>query len=285
MIGIGAKTTGRRIMRRGLTVAVGSGKGGVGKTSLVANLALSLAKTGLAVTVLDGDLGLANLDVLLGLVPKLTLEHFFREGLSLEEVAIEGPLGIRVIPAGSGIPELTQLVPDDLIRLVEGIGKLRETSDILLIDTAAGIAEGASRLWLIADHMLLVTWPEPTALVDAYAALKVLKQRRGPLHQVGIVVNGVADAAEAEIVHRRLAMASRKFLEQEVNLDGFIVRDEAVTDAARHQRAVVMTNPLCPASRCFERLALHVAALANKRMHGAVGQPWTSHSTGNELLH
>lgn len=269
--------------RRALTVAVGSGKGGVGKTSLVANLAICLAKTGLRVTVVDGDMGLANIDVLLGLVPKLTIEHFFREHVPLDEIAVEGPAGVRVVPAGSGLPELTQLGADDLLRFVEGIGRLRESADVVLIDTAAGIGEGACRLWLLADRFLLVTWPEPTALVDAYAALKVLC-RRGPQHPVGIVANGVADEDEAQAVHRRLQVAARKFLERDVALDGYVVRDEAVADAARRQRAVVLAHPLSPASRSYERLALHLAALAGGRMRGATGTPCPSLQPG-ELVH
>ena len=111
---------------RTLTLAVTSGKGGVGKTAVVANLALSLAKLGLRVTVLDADMGLANLDVLLGMVPKKTIEHFFHDGLPMSEIVEEGPLGVRVVPAGSGLPELTSLSPDELLRFVDGVRTLRE---------------------------------------------------------------------------------------------------------------------------------------------------------------
>ena len=269
---------------RALTVAVGSGKGGVGKTTLVANLAIALARLGLKVTVVDGDMGLANLDVLLGLVPRRTLEHFFREGLPLEDLAVDGPLGVRVIPAGSGLPELTQLSMDELIQFVRGLQPLRETSDVLIFDTAAGIAESSSRLWLLAERFMLVTWPEPTALVDAYAALKVLR-RRGPQQQVGLVVNGAKDADEAKRVHRRLDAAAQQFLGQGIQLDGYVVRDEAVAEAARRQKAVVLAQPLAPASRCVERLALHLAALAGGRLRGAGEQQWENACTPAELSH
>ncbi len=269
---------------RAMTMAVGSGKGGVGKTTIVANLAIALARTGLRVTVIDGDMGLANVDVMLGLVPQRTLEHFFREGVPLEDIAIEGPLGVRVVPAGSGLPELTHLSSDELLAFVKGMAPLRESSDVILLDSAAGIAENAARLWLLAERFLLVTWPEPTALVDAYAALKVLR-RRGPQQDVGLLVNGVADAAEAERVHKRLDTAARQFLGDGVAFDGHIVKDEAMADAARRQLAAVLAHPLSPASRCFERLALHVAALAGGRMRGATGQTWQKTAWPAELLH
>lgn len=274
----------RALQARALTLAVGSGKCGVGKTTLVANLAISLARTGLKVTVVDGDMGLANLDVLLGLVPQRTLEHFFREGVPLEEIAVEGPLGVRVVPAGSGLPELTQLSSEELLAFVRGLSALRESSDVILLDSAAGIADNAARLWLLADRVVLVTWPEPTALVDAYAALKVLR-RRGPQQEVGLVVNGVADAAEAERVHKRLETAARQFLGSGVMLDGHLVKDEAMADAARRQLAVVLAHPLAPVSRCFERLALHIAALAGGRMRGATGQTWEKTARPAEVLH
>ncbi len=269
---------------RGFTIAIGSGKGGVGKTTVSANLALALARQGLRVTLLDGDMGLANVDVMLGLVPEMTIEHFFTDGVPLEELAVEGPLGIRVIPAGSGLPEMSRLAPADLAALDQGLEPLRRSSDIVLMDTPAGIGDVAARLWLMADRVLLVTWPEPTALVDAYAALKVL--RRGSQQPAAaLVVNGASGREEAELVHRRLDVAARQFLGEGLPLDGFVVRDEAVTEAARRQRAVLLADPLSQASRSIERLALNVAALAAGRTRGSIGQTWARNCTPAELLH
>ncbi len=263
-------------------IAVTSGKGGVGKTSLVANTAICLARMGARVTVIDGDLGLANLDVLLGIVPRRTIEHFFREGASLAEIAVEGPEGIRVIPAGSGLPELTRLAPEAQLRFAEELLALRQDADVVLVDTAAGIADQVSRMLHVADRVLLVTWPEPAALVDAYAALKVM---RGRLREIGLVVNGAASEEEARRIHRQLEAVSRRFLGGGIPLEGWIPRDEAVREAARRQRAVVLAEPFSPASRAFERLALHLAARAAARLRGAIGERWERKARATETMH
>jgi flagellar biosynthesis protein FlhG len=255
-----------------LTLAITSGKGGVGKSTIAANVALSLSQLGLRVTLLDGDMGLANLDVLMGLLPKRTLEHFFREGVPLEEIVIDGPAGLKVVPAGSGLPELTRLGPQHLAALVAGLQRLTVRTDVLLVDTAAGIGDHVSGLFPIADRVLLVTWPEPTALVDAYAALKVIR-RRQPDQAIGLVVNGVRSADEARRVHQRLETAARQFLGTGVELDGYVLEDPAVADAARRQRPVLMAHPLCAASRSVERLALRLSALAGGRFKGATDEP------------
>ncbi len=256
-----------------LTLAVTSGKGGVGKTSVVANLAFALAKRGLRVTLLDADMSLANIDVLLGMTPSKTLEHFFTDGLRLDEIAQRGPLGVKIVPSGSGLPELTTLSQQELFRFVQGLRGLREECDVLLIDTAAGIGEQVTRMLMLADRVLLVTWPEPTALVDAYASLKVALRRR-LTREVGLVVNGAKNPEEAQKVHARLDAAAQKFLGRSLDLDGYILRDGAVVEAAKRQRAVVLSSPFSPASRCFDSLAEHIAGLVNGRLRGAMEQLW-----------
>jgi flagellar biosynthesis protein FlhG len=265
-------------------VAITSGKGGVGKTAVTANLAIALGRLGRRVTVLDADMGLANLDVALGLVPKKTLEHFFHGSIDLGEIVIEGPAGIRLIPGGSGIPELTALATGELLRFVDALARVREECDLLLIDTAAGIGDQVSRMVSLADRVLLVTWPDPTALVDAYAALKVSRRRR-PDQNVGLVVNGVENEAEASRVHARLTAAATRFLGQGVDLDGFIARDEALQSATRRQLSVVISNPLSPSSRCFERLALTLTAQLHGQAVGCVGERCASASRAEETMH
>ncbi len=273
-----------RRSRRALVLAVTSGKGGVGKTFVAANLAIALARTGLATTLLDADLSLANADVLLGLAPPRTIEHFFRERVPLTDLAIEGPGGIRLIPAGSGIPELASLPPEEMLRFVEGLRAVGERCDVLLIDTAAGIGDQVSRMLMLADRTLLVTWPEPAALVDAYAALKVAL-RRDPGQEIGLVVDGAADEDEARRVHRRLVAAASQFLGRGIDFDGFVLKDPAVADAACRQAALVIEQPLAPASRSLERLAAKVAARvrarslsgASPRWHGNAPHPGIQH--------
>jgi flagellar biosynthesis protein FlhG len=235
------------------TLAVTSGKGGVGKTNVVANLAVAMARTGRRVTVLDADFGLANLDVLLGLSPPYTIEHVFRGNRTLSEIAVAGPAGIRVIPATSGVPDLARLDARRRAKIARGIEELRQDCDLLLIDTAAGIAENVSSMLLAADRVMVVTSPDPTALVDAYAVLKVLAHR-DPHKDVGLLVNG-ADADEAARIHAQIQSACRHFLGRSVALEGHVVHDPALEEAVRQQRAMVESHPLAPASRCFEQLA------------------------------
>jgi flagellar biosynthesis protein FlhG len=267
-----------------LTLAVTSGKGGVGKTTVVANLSLALARHGLRVTVLDADLGLANLDVLLGLTPKKTIEHFFREEIPMEEIVVEGPMGMRLVPAGSGLPELTSLSQAELLRFVDGLRSLRRECDVLLIDTSAGIGDQVSRMLFLADRTLLVTWPEPTALVDAYAALKVALRHRGDA-SIGLVVNGANGAEEARRIHERLETASRKFLGRSIELEGHIVLDEAVVQASRRQQPVALSSPMAPSSRCFDQLASRIAARVEGGLRGAVEEPCAGRPRLSEVVH
>jgi flagellar biosynthesis protein FlhG len=244
--------------RHTTSLAVTSGKGGVGKTSVVANLAVALARSGRRVTVLDADFGLANLDVLLGLTPTQTIEHVFRGSHSLMEIALEGPGGIRIIPATSGVPAFARLDAGMRARVAEGIEELRRQSDVLLIDTAAGISENVSSMLLAADRVLVVTSPDPTALVDAYAVLKLLATADGD-KPASLLINGVADAAEAERVHHKLDAACQRFLHRGVPLHGHVLHDSRLEEAVRRQEAVVESDPLAPSSRCFERLARRLA--------------------------
>lgn len=264
-------------------LAVTSGKGGVGKTTVAVNLAISLSRLGWQVTVLDADMGLANLDVALGLVPPRTLEHFFLGDCELEELILPGPEGIQVIAGGSGVPELIAPPAAQLVRFASALDRLRATCDALILDTAAGIGDQVSRMITLADRVLLVTWPDPTALVDAYATLKVSRRRR-PGQAIGLVVNGVEDAAEAERVHARLSAAANRFLGQGVDLEGFIRRDEALADATRRQVSVVGSNPLSPASRCFERLALTLSARLGTGTE-RTGERCASGERAAELMH
>jgi flagellar biosynthesis protein FlhG len=178
-------------------MAITSGKGGVGKTNVVAGLAMSLAQQGQRVLVLDADFGLANIDILLGLTPTHTLEHVLRGEKVLEEILLDGPMGIKVIPASSGIQELTRLDAMAEMRLIQGLQRVAEHMDWLLIDTAAGIHDSVVKLLMAAQEILLITTPEPTSLVDAYAMVKVV-HLRDPKKPVWLLVNNCQGEVEAE---------------------------------------------------------------------------------------
>lgn len=245
--------------RRGATVLFASGKGGVGKTNVVANLAVLLAAGGKRVLAVDGDLGLANLDVLLGLTPRLTVGHFLDGSHSIEEITMEGPHGLRVIPASSGVAALTSLDAAQNARLGEALRACSASFEITLIDGPAGISSVVSRLARLSDSVVAVTCPEPTALVDAYALVKVLL-REEPLRRIGLVINNVRNALEGQRVHHQLDRIASRFLGRRLAYWGHIVRDDLLAAAVREQRPVADLYPDARSSRCLESLSLRLIA-------------------------
>jgi flagellar biosynthesis protein FlhG len=250
-------------------VAVVSGKGGVGKTNVTANLAVALARQGRRVCVLDADLGLANLDVLLGLSPTLSLRHVLRGGRRLAEVIVEGPAGVRIIPAASGAEELTALAPADRLRLLDELETLDGSLDALLVDTAAGISTNVLYFSAAAADALIVITPEPTSLTDAYALMKVLAARYGR-REFLVAVNMAAGSADAEAAYRRLARVAERFLRVRVEYQGYVPFDDAVPRAVRQQVPVVLAAPGAPASLALERLADRLLARAPSAPSGGV---------------
>jgi len=235
-------------------VAITSGKGGVGKTNVVAGLALALAQQGQRVVVMDADFGLANLDILLGLSPKYTLEHVLRGEKVIEEILLEGPMGIRIIPASSGIQELTRLDTMSELRLVQGLQRVAETADWLLIDTAAGIHDSVLKLLMAAQEVILVATPEPTSLVDAYAMVKVLHLRDA--HKLlWLLVNNGQSADEAQETVDQLQAVTERFLGKQLKVLGMIPSDPHLLQAVRQQRGVVELFPHCPSTQAFQALA------------------------------
>ena len=235
-------------------MAIASGKGGVGKTNVVAGLAMALAQMGQRVVVLDADLGLANLDILLGLEPEFTLEHVLRGEKLMEEILLDGPFGIRIIPASSGIQELTRLDASAELRLIQGLQRISATNDWLLIDTAAGIHDSVIKLLMAAQEVLLVTTPEPTALVDAYAMVKVvhLRDSQKPLW---LLVNNSQNQEEAEETIDQLQAATLRFLNRELNVLGMLPTDPFILQAVRQQRGVLDLFPHAPVSTALRAAA------------------------------
>jgi len=245
---------------RGTIITITSGKGGVGKTSVVINLALSLARLGHRVGILDADFGLGNVDVLLGMTPQHHLGDYLTGAKTLDEITIPGPLGIRIIPAGSGVRSLTALGPDQWTQLASVIRTISRDLDYLLLDTAAGISDNVVEPLLMAERVLVVTSFEPAAVVDAYALIKIAT-RAEPEKEIGLVVNGARDADEASAVFRQLDVAASRFLQRSLRYYGYIVADASVREASLGQRAVVEHAPNAPASRCFRILASRLAGL------------------------
>jgi flagellar biosynthesis protein FlhG len=243
-------------------VAVTSGKGGVGKTNVVANLAYSLCRLQRRVVILDADMGLANLDVLLGLVPKYNLQHILMGERALEEIIIEGPGGMRILPASSGIQELTELTSQQRMALLSQLESLNDRTDVLIIDTPAGISSNVMFFNTLANEIVVVVSPEPTSVTDAYAMIKVLGNRYAEKY-FNLLVNFVRDEAEGLEVYRHLSMVTERFLNLSIRYLGFIPADVQVQKAVKRQRAVAELFPTCSASRSFLNLAEKIARLAD----------------------
>lgn len=246
-------------------VAVTSGKGGVGKTNVTANLALALAQRRQRVLVLDADLGLANVDIAMGLLPRYNLAHVLRGELELEDVITIGPLGVHLIASGSGIRELANLSDAARTRLLESLAGLKSEYDWLLIDTSAGLGKNVIGFVMAADEVLVVTTPEPTALADAYSMIKVIFQER-PRARVRLVMNMVRDEAEAREVADKITVLAHRFLGASVLPLGHVVRDPRVGEAIREQTPFLLLYPGSPPARCVHALA---ATLADGRSPSA----------------
>jgi flagellar biosynthesis protein FlhG len=251
-------TRSRRPGRHTRILAVTSGKGGVGKTNVVANLAASLTEMGKRVVVLDADFGLANLDVLLGLTPRYHLGHVLFGKKTLTDIMVEGPQGIRIIPASSGLQCLAELTLEQRNYLVQSFAELEGDADYLLIDTAAGISSNVLHFLLVAPEVVVVSAPEPTAIVDAYAVIKIILAEE-PTKTIRVLINSASDEDESRDVFRQINSVVKRFLNREVIYLGHVERDPHVLQAVRNQVLVTHSYPNAPASRCFRKIAQAVA--------------------------
>jgi flagellar biosynthesis protein FlhG len=239
---------------RAVTIAVTGGKGGVGKTSVSINLAVALSRLGSRVALVDADLGLGSVDVVLGLAPVLHLGHVLAGDHEVEDVMLPGPAGIRILPASSGLRELTALSARQWQRLGQALDTVTRSVDVMVIDTAPGISENVVDLLVRSDRIVVVTSREPAAIVDAYAVIKVLT-RCEAAGEIGVLVNGASDSSDASLVFAQLRVAASRFLQRRVCDYGFVAEDPALREAVLAQRSIVDVSPHSPASRCFRLLA------------------------------
>ena len=245
------------VARRASVIAITSGKGGVGKTNVAVNLAIQLASAGKSVVLLDADLGLANADVLCNIDLPANLSHVISRRKDLNDVMVKAPGGFRLIGGASGLARMADLSDADRQRLVDAMGELETTADVILIDTGAGISPNVLAFTRAADHVLVVTTPEPTAITDAYAVIKVIS-RDNAERRVSLLVNQARNPGEARVVQERIAKVARQFLSVKLFDAGFIPADEQVSTAVRKRSPFVLAAPRCPASLAISQLAMRL---------------------------
>ncbi len=239
------------------TIAVTSGKGGVGKTNISVNLATTLARQGHGVMLFDADLGLANVDVLLGLSPKRNLSHVLDGEATLEEVLVEGPGGIHIVPASSGTQRMAVLRRAAHAGLIHGFSELGHDVDYLIVDTAAGISDSVVSFARASREVLVVVCDEPSSITDAYALIKVLN-RDHAVDRFQMVANRVREAREGPALFDKLCRVTTRFLDLAIDYAGAVPEDDAVRKAVQRQRAVVDLYPGSPAGRAIQDLARRV---------------------------
>ena len=243
---------------RPCTIAVTSGKGGVGKTNLSVNLAVCLAAERMQVTLLDADFGLANADVLLNLPSGANLSHVLSGECELEEVLTEAPGGFRFVPGASGLVGMANMSTFERHRMLELLREIERGADVLVLDCGAGISRNVTTFASAADICLVVTTPEPTAMTDAYASIKVIAQE-SPEACVGLVVNLCRSKREGRDTYQRVAGVAARFLEFAVSDFGYILSDESVGLAVRQRMPLVLRYPRSSSAACIAGIAARLA--------------------------
>ncbi|HGX92262.1 MAG TPA: MinD/ParA family protein [Candidatus Tenderia sp.] len=235
-------------------IAVTSGKGGVGKTNVSINIAVSLANQGKQVMVMDADLGLANIDIMLGLHPKYNLAHVISGERTLEEIIVQGPAGVMVVPASSGTQSMAELTPLQHAGMVQAFSELSLDIDVLIVDTAAGITDSVVSFTRAAQEVVVVVCDEPSSITDAYAMIKLLNKEYG-LHRFRVLSNMVHSAQEGRELFFKMVKVTDRFLDVTLDFMGSVPYDEYLRKALQKQKAVVDAYPRSKAAMAFKTLA------------------------------
>ena len=239
-------------------ITVTSGKGGVGKSSVSVNLAVQLRRMGYRVVIFDADFGLANVEVMFGAIPRYNLSDVMYHGKQIEEIVVEGPMGIKFISGGSGIAELSNLTGENAKYLALKLARLDALADIIIVDTGAGISDAVMEFVKASREVLLVTTPEPTSITDSYALLKTLVKSKDFDTEntvINVVSNKVEDQAEGKFVFSKLTLVAEKFLDMKLKFLGYIPNDPNVTKAVMQQKPISMVFENSKASLAFKLLA------------------------------
>jgi len=246
-----------------MMIAVSSGKGGVGKTSIAANLGYVLSTLGKQVLIMDTDLGLGNLDVLLGITPRFNISHVISGEKDIGDIMVDGPGNMKILPASSGIQALTHLTRSQMDLINEQLLSSVAQFDAVIIDTAAGISSNVLYFNASAQEILVVVTPDLTAITDAYALMKVLSIQ----YEVAVfrlLVNQVADAEEGREIFNHLKLITRQFLDVSIQYSGHILKDDHIPKGVRSQKLVSHMYPKSPASECFKNVAQQIWGAMSK---------------------
>jgi flagellar biosynthesis protein FlhG len=235
-------------------ITIASGKGGVGKTNVSVNMALAYARLGKKVVVMDADLGLANVNVMLNMIPKFTLYHVMRKQKTLKEILVETDYGISIVAGASGLSKIANLSEDERQNLIAELDTL-SGADIIIIDTSAGVSSNVLDFIAAADEAVIITTPEPTAITDAYGIIKIIHTEFDNLNMgLRLVVNRVKSVAEAKKVADRMTNIVGQFLNLKVDYLGFIFDDFVVSQAVLKQKPFMVIDPRCKASLCVQHI-------------------------------
>jgi flagellar biosynthesis protein FlhG len=253
------KTENQIIRKTGKTrvIAVTSGKGGVGKSNFTVNLAISLINLGYRVVILDADIGLANVDILLGIIPKYTIADIIYNGKDILEVMIDGPNNLKIIAGGSGLKDLIEISSEQLNKLINELYKLEEYADFILIDTGAGLSNMVLNFVNAANEIIIVTTPEPTSLTDAYAMIKAITMY-GNHEKLNVIINGVEDNNEGDEVLRKLNRVVERFLKASIVGLGYIYKSRLVVDSVKNQRPFTLLYPNSDVSKKINSIAINL---------------------------
>jgi len=235
-------------------IAVASGKGGVGKTNVTVNLGVALATQGKQVLLLDADLGLANIDVMLGLHPQYNLQHVLNGSKTLAEIIVEGPAGLKIIPAASGVQKMAELSPAEHAGMIQAFSEMDQHIDILLIDSAAGIADSVVSFTRAAQEVIVVVCDEPASITDAYAFIKLLS-REYNVNRFHVISNMCRTIQEGRELFNKISMVCDRFLDVNLDFMGIVPFDEDLRRAVKKQRAVVEFLPRSKSAVAFTHLA------------------------------
>ncbi|ALP54750.1 cobyrinic acid a,c-diamide synthase [Candidatus Tenderia electrophaga] len=235
-------------------IAVASGKGGVGKTNVSVNLALAMVAEGKQVMLLDADLGLANVDIMLGLRPQFNLSHVINGERTLEEVIVAGPSGLQIVPASSGMQNMAELTPAQHAGMIQAFSEVGHDLDALIIDTAAGIADSVVSFTRAAQEVIIVVCDEPTSITDAYALMKVLNRDYG-IQRFRVLSNMAHSMQEGRELFNKMVKVTDRFLDVTLDFMGTIPYDEYLRKALQRQKAVIEAYPRSKAAMAFKNLA------------------------------